>query len=113
MLSGAFPGNQETLYSFPEDPSFYVANPAQFPIDYAAGAATTPASDGSFSQSLQRLGALRAGFVERIAASDDQCRTALADDVWIVHRIGTQPGAESGVDHARSAAGSTDAGSSA
>ena len=56
VLSGAFPGNQETLYSFPEDPSFYVANPGQFPIDYAAGAATTPASDGSFSQSLQRLG---------------------------------------------------------
>ena len=56
VLSGAFPGNQETLYTFPEDPSFYVANPSQFPIDYAAGAATTPASDGSFSQSVQRLG---------------------------------------------------------
>lgn len=56
VLSGAFPGNEETLYTFPEDPSFYVANPSQFPIDYAAGAATTPASDGSFSQSVQRLG---------------------------------------------------------
>ncbi len=56
VLSGAFPGNQETLYTFPEDPSFYVANPSQFPIDYAAGAATTPASDGTFSQSVQRLG---------------------------------------------------------
>jgi Carboxypeptidase regulatory-like domain/TonB dependent receptor len=55
VLSGAFPGNQETLYTFPEDPSFYVANPGQFPIDYAAGAATTPASDGTFSQSVQRL----------------------------------------------------------
>jgi carboxypeptidase family protein len=55
VLSGAFPGNQETLYTFPEDPSFYVANPRQFPIDYAAGAATTPARDGSFSQSVQRL----------------------------------------------------------
>ena len=56
VLSGAFPGNQETLYSFPEDPSFYVANPEQFAIDYAAGAATTPASDGGFSQNVQRLG---------------------------------------------------------
>jgi hypothetical protein len=56
VLSGAFPGNQETLYTFPEDPSFYVANPGQFPIDYAAGASTTPASDGTFSQSVQRLG---------------------------------------------------------
>ena len=56
VLSGAFPGNQETLYSFPEDPTFYLANPGQFPIDYAAGASTTPASNGTFSQSVQRLG---------------------------------------------------------
>ena len=55
VLSGAFPGNEETLFSFPENPDFYVANPAQFPIDYAAGASTTPASDGRFSQSVQRL----------------------------------------------------------
>jgi hypothetical protein len=56
VLSGAFPGNQETLYTFPEDPTFYVANPGQFPIDYASGVATTPAGDGTFSQSVQRLG---------------------------------------------------------
>ena len=56
VLAGAFPGNAETLYSFPENPTFYVANPSQFPIDYAAGASSTPASDGSFSQSVQRLG---------------------------------------------------------
>lgn len=56
VLSGAFPGNQETLYSFPEDPTFYVANPGQFPIDYADGASTTPAGDGTFSQHVQRLG---------------------------------------------------------
>jgi hypothetical protein len=59
VLSGAFPGNQETLYSFPNDPTFYTlnaANLAQFPLDYAAGASTTPAGDGSFSQSVQRLG---------------------------------------------------------
>ena len=55
VLSGAFPGNQETLYAFPNDPTFYVANPAQFPVDYASGATTTPASDGRFSQSVQRL----------------------------------------------------------
>jgi hypothetical protein len=55
VLSGAFPGNAETLYSFPQDPTFYVANPSQFPIDFAAGASTTPANDGSFSQNVQRL----------------------------------------------------------
>ncbi|HEV3305778.1 MAG TPA: carboxypeptidase regulatory-like domain-containing protein [Candidatus Sulfotelmatobacter sp.] len=55
VLSGAFPGNAETLYQFPQDPTYYVANPSQFPIDYAAGASTTPAHDGSFSQNVQRL----------------------------------------------------------
>ena len=30
--------------------------PGQFPIDYAAGASTTPAGDGTFSQSVQRFG---------------------------------------------------------
>jgi hypothetical protein len=55
VLSGAFPGNQETLHSFPHDPTFYTANPAQFAIDYADGASTTPAADGSFSQSVQRI----------------------------------------------------------
>ena len=55
VLSGAFPGNQETLYSFPNNPTFYLTNPAQFTADYAAGASTTPAGDGSFSQSVQRL----------------------------------------------------------
>ena len=59
VLSGAFAGNAETLYSFPQDPSFYVTNAtnlAQFPIDYEDGAQFTPAGDGSFSQNVQRLG---------------------------------------------------------
>ena len=59
VLAGAFPGNQETLYSFPNDPTFYTANAAnlaQFSVDYANGVSTTPASDGTFSQSVQRLG---------------------------------------------------------
>ena len=59
VLSGAFPGNQETLYRFPNDPTFYVQDAgtlAQFSSDYAAGASTTPARDGSFSQNVQRLG---------------------------------------------------------
>ena len=58
VLAGAFPGNQETLYKFPNDPTFYAENStnlAQFPIDYANGASPTPARDGSFSQSVQRL----------------------------------------------------------
>jgi hypothetical protein len=55
VLSGAFASNQETLYSFPQNPTDYLGNPAQFVADYTAGASTTPAGDGSFSQNVQRL----------------------------------------------------------
>ena len=55
VLSGAFPGNEETLYSFPMNPTDYLGDEAQFALDYGAGAATTPASDGTFSQNVQRL----------------------------------------------------------
>jgi len=58
VLAGAFPANQETLYQFPNDPLYYTQNSgtlAQFSDDYANGASTTPASDGTFSQSVQRL----------------------------------------------------------
>jgi hypothetical protein len=55
VLSGAFPENVETLHTFPQDPTYYLANSNQFPIDYAAGASITPAG-GSFSQNVQRLG---------------------------------------------------------
>ena len=55
VLASAFPGNKETLYTFPSDPSSYLTNPLQFTADYLAGAAITPASDGSFSQNVQRL----------------------------------------------------------
>ncbi|HWO29919.1 MAG TPA: hypothetical protein VNO32_14085, partial [Candidatus Acidoferrum sp.] len=56
VLSGAFPGNPETLYTFPQDPTYYVSQPAfVFADAMAAGASTTPAHDGSFSQNVQRL----------------------------------------------------------
>lgn len=55
VLSGAFPGNQETAITFPQNPTYYLSNPAQFLADLAAGSVTTPAGDGSFSQNVQRL----------------------------------------------------------
>jgi Carboxypeptidase regulatory-like domain/TonB dependent receptor len=69
VLRGALTGNPETLFSYPQDPSFYVANPAVLgscpnplpsspdpnfpdcPTENSSGA-----SDGTFSQSIQRLG---------------------------------------------------------
>jgi hypothetical protein len=56
VLSGALTGTAETLVTLPQDPTYYLTNPAQFPIDYAAGSVSTPENDGSFSQNVQRLG---------------------------------------------------------
>ena len=56
VMDGALASNQETLVSFPEDPTYYLANPSQFAADYAANSAVTPASNGSFAQNVQRLG---------------------------------------------------------
>ena len=54
VLSGAFPGNTETLYTFPQNPTFYVADPAQFASDWATGGSTSTLG-GDFSQNIQRL----------------------------------------------------------
>src|SRR6267154_40336 len=56
VLSGALAANAETLVTFPEDPSFYLTNPTQITADLAAGSEAIGASDGSFSQSIRRLG---------------------------------------------------------
>jgi Carboxypeptidase regulatory-like domain/TonB dependent receptor len=68
VLSGAFPGNAEQLIAYPNDPAFYAADPSQFYFTTPANqcnpapdpasnisCAFTPAGDGSFSQSVQRL----------------------------------------------------------
>ena len=69
VLRGALAGNPETLFSYPQDPSFYLANPAvladcpnplpanpdpNFPDCPTAN--ISGASDGTFSQSIRRLG---------------------------------------------------------
>ena len=56
VLSGALTANKETLITFPQDPTYYLNNLAQFSTDYANGSVTKPAGDGSFSQNVQRLG---------------------------------------------------------
>src|SRR5215831_7815645 len=55
VLSGAFPANQETAVTFPQNPTYYLGNSTQFLADQATGAITTPAGDGGFSQNVQRL----------------------------------------------------------
>ena len=56
VLSGALASSQDTLVQFPQDPTYYLANPAQFAADFAAGSTIVPASNGAFSQNVQRLG---------------------------------------------------------
>jgi len=56
VLSGAFPGNNETLFAFPQDPTFYLTQPRSvFTADMQAGASTSNLG-GNFSQNVQRLG---------------------------------------------------------
>jgi len=54
VLDGAYPGNTETLYQFPENPTYYLSNLSQFTADYQAGASTSNLG-GGFAQNIQRL----------------------------------------------------------
>jgi len=64
VLRGALAATAEHLVQFTENPSFYTNNPAQFTADFHCAATAlpntvctdTPAGDGTFSQSLRRLG---------------------------------------------------------
>jgi len=64
VMSGALAGNAETLIQYPDNPSFYTANPSQFYHDLTCTQAVpadvkctaTPAANGSFVQNVQRLG---------------------------------------------------------
>ena len=65
VLSGSFPGTAETLAQYVNNPTYYIQNPGAFgtftpgcvnftPSD-GSTCTFTPASDGSFSQNVQRL----------------------------------------------------------
>ncbi len=65
VFGGALAGATEDLHALTEDPTFYLAKPAQFTEDYNCAANALPntlcrtsgAMNGSFSQNVQRLGA--------------------------------------------------------
>src|SRR5712671_4598110 len=64
VLRGALAATAEHLVQFTQDPTFYLNNPAQFTADFNCTPADLPdttcrdttASDGTFAQSLRRLG---------------------------------------------------------
>ncbi|HEY6128308.1 MAG TPA: TonB-dependent receptor [Candidatus Acidoferrum sp.] len=64
VLRGTLASSAEHLVQFTQDPSFYLSNPAQFTADFNCAPAAlpdtactdTPAGDGTFAQSLRRLG---------------------------------------------------------
>ena len=55
VLGGAFPNTSETLYTLPENPTFYIGDQAQFLTDRAAGASSSGIDGGGFAQDVQRL----------------------------------------------------------
>jgi hypothetical protein len=58
VLGGSYPNTAETLYSFPNNPSYYIQNNNtldQFTTDYNAGATPSGIDGGSFAQNVQRL----------------------------------------------------------
>lgn len=54
ILGGNFQGNTETLFNFPQNPTYYLNNTAQFLADMSAGASTSSLG-GGFSQNIQRM----------------------------------------------------------
>ena len=56
VLSGKLADDPETLVTFPDNPSFYLGNNAQFTADFAAGSVISGGGNGSFTQNVQRLG---------------------------------------------------------
>jgi hypothetical protein len=63
VLRGALASNLETVFTYPQDPSFYVSNAgvlttcsSQTPDPNCPTVKTSGPSDGSFSQSIRRLG---------------------------------------------------------
>jgi hypothetical protein len=64
VLSGALTANPETVLTYTQNPDFYAANPSLFyshtdcrlPIPEDVTCLAIPATDGSFSQNVQRLG---------------------------------------------------------
>ena len=64
VLTGALAGNAETLIQYPENPSFYAADPSTFyndltcnePVSDGISCTATPAANGNFVQNVQRLG---------------------------------------------------------
>jgi carboxypeptidase family protein/TonB-dependent receptor-like protein len=63
VLRGELAGNLETVFTYPQDPSFYVSNPSVLgtcstanPNANCPTVDTTGPFDGSFSQSIRRLG---------------------------------------------------------
>ena len=108
VLSGALAGNAETLIQYPENPSFYAANPSQFyndltctqPVPADINCTATPAANGNFARrSAPRP--LRRRFLAHDAAPHCELRSAIRHHLGTVHRLRPQPTGKSRVPHAK------------
>ncbi len=99
VLSGALTGTAERVYAPPQNPTFYVANPAQAAVDLGcdpsapqnqppnppcAYVSDTTAYDGSFSQNVQRLGLYAEDSWRVMPRLTIELRLAVRHDVWLV-----------------------------
>ena len=107
VLSGRLADDGETLVAFREDPSFYIANPADFTADFAAESEVIPASNGRFSQKVKEVRILYPGFVAHTSQLRRESWAALRHNLWTLPCLRTQPGSEPGGGHPKCSAYST------
>ena len=93
VLSGALPGNPETLYVLTENPTFYLSNPAQLTAELNClppftGAACQTTSTAAEQRQLQpecaAAGALCYGLLACDSDCDSELRIALGHDLRII-----------------------------
>ena len=93
VLSGALPGNPETLYVLTQNPTYYLTNPTQLTQELnctgpfmgdACQTTSTGASNGNFNQNVQRLGLYAMDSWRVTPQLDRQLRTALGYYLWII-----------------------------
>ena len=93
VLSGALSANAETLYTFPQDPTYYVGQPASVFLGDSVGWGREHARRRrQFLAKCAAAGALCRRFLAGLAPPHGQLRPALSNDLWPIHRLGTQPG---------------------
>ena len=104
VLSGAFPGQAETLYTLTENPTYYLTNPAQLTDElyclppFRRHELSDHGHSGRQRQFFPECAAarpVRHGPVARDPAGDHQLRSPLGHDLWTIPGFRSQPDVQS------------------